>query len=156
MKMTKEELLMLFHVITKMQGEPKLKTKLVYALNKNMAAIKDEIEALKSISPEVKEGEYKQRRIALASEYSEKGEDSKPVIEDGNFKILEDIKDEFGAKLTEIDDELIPELEELSKVWMETLQEETEINIYNIKLEWLPDEINPKDFNILETLFEEV
>ena len=123
MTVTKEKVVGLFQAISTLQQEPKLKTRLIYALKKNMDKINPEIEALKTISPEAKTKEYQDKTMVLINEFAKKDENGEVIyVGERSVNIPDENQEAFNVKQKEINDEYVPILNDLNKVWDETLK----------------------------------
>lgn len=131
--------------------------KFSYAIAKNIALIKPEVEALQKAT-EMSE-EYKAfdaKRIELAKKHAKENDQGEPVQEGGKF-ILEDkqaFKEEFDA-LKEENKELIESREAQIKEFTELLDKQNDIKLFKINIKDVPEEITTVQMNQIYSLIEE-
>lgn len=151
-------------------SEKTINIKLLYAFKRNKDLIEPEINRLQlKLTEETKptkeiidrNTEYETKRLEICSEFSEKDENGKPVVENNNFKIFVDKREEFNTKIEELN-KSFNDVFEARKVGMakerEILSQPAAIeNFYKIKLEWIPETglITPELMNVLSELIEE-
>lgn len=161
----------LLNIIFYQQAQEKtINSKLLYALKRNKDIIEPEINRLReqllaetkpSKELEDRNAAYEAKRMEICTEFSEKDAEGKPVIENNNFKIFVDKRDEFNEKIQELSKEFNDVFEFRKEQILkerQVLSKEIAIdNLYKIKLEWLPDTglITPELMNVLYDLIEE-
>lgn len=172
--MTNEQLFQLNNllgIIFYQQSQEKtINSKLLYALKRNKDIIEPEINRLREhliaeTKPtkeiEDRNAEYEAKRMEACAERSEKDENGKPVIENGNFKIFVDKREELNQAIQELNKEYNDVFEFRKQQMMkerEVLSKDIAVdNLYKIKLEWLPDTglITPELMTVLYELIEE-
>lgn len=161
----------LLNIIFYQQAQEKtINSKLLYALKRNKDIIEPEINRLREeliaeTKPtkeiEDRNAEFEAKRMDACSERSEKDENGKPIVENGNFKIFVDKREELNQAIQDLTKEY-NDVFEFRKTQMakerELLMKPIAIeNLYKIKLEWLPDTglITPELMNVLYDLIEE-
>lgn len=146
MKTKKSDLLQLWRVF-EILGNGKQKIKFSYFIAKNKSKIKDEIEILnKLLVPSERFQAYDQKRAAVAQEFSDKDESGKPIIVDQNYVITEK-KEQFDSAIKQLREEnkdVIAEFERQKKEYEDILKEESDFVGHQIKMEDLPDQIEPQ------------
>src|SRR3990167_2149607 len=119
--MTKGQLVELFSTLNtlgKLQG-----VKFTYAVARNIAALKNEVEAInKSLEPSSEFMVYDKERVELAQKFAKKDEKDKPLTENNRY-VMEDEKgfDKAFAKLQEKHKEVIEKREKQFKDYIELL-----------------------------------
>ena len=145
LKLSRNKIRNAFGAMNVLIQRQEISPRLDYALRRNQKFLKDEIdtinEATKKIFPEGYQ-EFEEKRIALCKEYSKKKEDGQPVLKigaDGNsaYQIEEERTEEFNQEITKLSDsypELIKERDNNLNDFEKFLDEEIEIQAYNIPL----------------------
>src|SRR3990167_6316664 len=154
--MTKSEVLQLYNNLNqlgKLSG-----VKFSYAVARNLALLKPEVEAInKTLEPSKEFLEWDKERVALAQEYSKKDEKDKPVIV-GNRYVMENEKT-FNKELEKKQKNhksAIDAREKQIEEYMKLLEEKTdEIKLYKIKLEHIPESITTQQMNGIVDIVEE-
>ena len=154
--MTKSEVLQLYNNLNqlgKLSG-----VKFSYAVARNLALLKPEVEAInKTLEPSKEFLEWDKERVALAQEYSKKDEKDKPIVE-GNRYVMENEKT-FNKELEKKQKNhksAIDAREKQIEEYMKLLEEKTdEIKLYKIKLEHIPESITTQQMNGIVDIVEE-
>ena len=151
--MLKKEAVQLFNALNALSKHKG--AKFAYAVAKNIAVLKEEIDALnKTIEPTEKFKAYDAERIALLKKYAQKDENKEPVIKDNQF-ILSDTEG-FNAEFEQLQEtykEALAEMEEQKKGYEELLTEDVTLELTKIKEENLPDTISVEEtFHILSII----
>ena len=154
--MTKSEVLQLYNNLNqlgKLSG-----VKFSYAVARNLALLKPEVEAInKTLEPSKEFLEWDKERVALAQEYSKKDEKGEPVIV-GNRYVMENEKT-FNKELEKKQKNhksAIDAREKQIEEYMKLLEEKTdEIKLYKIKLEHIPESITTQQMNGIVDIVEE-
>jgi len=154
--MTKGQLVELFSTLNtlgKLQG-----VKFTYAVARNIAALKNEVEAInKSLEPSSEFMVYDKERVELAQKFAKKDEKDKPLTENNRY-VMEDEKgfDKAFAKLQEKHKEIIEKREKQFKDYIELLAEEAgNIELYKVKLEHVPEPITALQMNGILPIIDE-
>ena len=153
----------MYDALQRVQAEKaKLPVKFAYALSKNLALFKIEIDALQEIqkpSPEFEK--YDNERITLCREYCEKEENGNPkttvnpVTGQGEFVIPADKKEEFTKKLTDLAETHKAAREEQLEKTNEILKmvdEEKEFTVHKVKLSSFPETMSMETISVLDSL----
>lgn len=153
--MTKGDNISLYQNLTKLG---KLSgVKFAYAVAKNIAILKPELEALqKSLEAAPEYTEFEKARIALAESMAKKDENGKPVSEDGKFVMEDD--EAFEKAFTALKEEHKDALE-ARKVQIEEqnelLKTESTIVLHKVKLEDVPREITVEQMQSIAEIVED-
>jgi hypothetical protein len=124
--------------------------KFAYAISKNLAILKTEIEALqKALEPSEEYKKYDEKRIGLAIKYSKKGENGEPktIVNPTNPNIFEyELEDKEGFKnefegLREENKDVISAREAQIKEQDEFLKTESTLELYKVSLSDVPQNI---------------
>ena len=156
MKVKKRNLFLILSVIDDLSNK-QVSPRFGYALAKNKAKIKDEVEAIKEVgkfSDDYKR--FEAERAKLCNEYGEKNEDGTPKIENNVYVIVN--KDEFDNKFKELREQnkdVIAEQEKRMQEVETILDEEIDIEWYRIKLEWFPEYMMQSQIEILADMIDE-
>ena len=136
--MTKSELFELYvglKSITNLKG-----VKFNHAIARNINKIEPEIKALqKSLEASDEFNEYEKKRVELAKEHAKKV-DGEPLLENNRY-IMED-KEAFDKAFEEFKldyTEVIEAREKQAEDYNELLEEDTDIELYKIDLENIPE-----------------
>jgi len=153
--MTRNEL------INFLQNLPKYKnakgTKFNYAIRKNEKAIQLEVDDFYDMEkPEEAFINYDKARIEICKKYAEKDEKDQPVIENGNYKILdqENFKEEIN-KLQEENKEVIENRRKQVDDLNAFLAEESDIKICKVKLSDIPADLTGQDIENIFPMIED-
>lgn len=134
-----------------------------FAVNKNLAIIKSEIESLqKALTPSDKFMEYDNKRVEIVKKYAKKDEKGQPVLETDaktqkqNF-IIDDLKglEEEVKPLKEEYKETISEYENQIKDYNDLLETTSDIELYKVKLGDLPKDITVEQQGAIFKIIEE-
>ena len=154
--MTKSEVLQLYNNLNqlgKLSG-----VKFSYAVARNLALLKPEVEAInKTLEPSKEFLEWDKERVALAQEYSKKDEKGEPVIV-GNRYVMENEKT-FNKELEKKQKNhksAIDAREKQIEEYMKLLEEKSEeIKLFKVKLEHIPEAITTQQMNGIVDIVEE-
>jgi hypothetical protein len=120
--------------------------KVSYFLAKNHKRLQPEIEALEeAIKTSKNYRQYDIERARIAKFYADKNENGEPIIQNSSYVITQKL-DDFNSKLNLLKQRYKEEIEKREKQLQEysnLLQEEIEFDGHKIKLEELPNEIEP-------------
>jgi len=157
--MNKQESVVLFQNLQKLAN---LKgVKFAYAVSRNSALLKEEIEALeKAISPSKEFMEADEKRASLAKECAKKDEKGEPmtITENGVSKyVMEDEKafEEKFKVLKEENKELWEARENQIKEYNELLKTESTVKLHKITLSDVPTDITVGQMAGIQELIEE-
>jgi hypothetical protein len=131
--------------------------KFSYAVAKNKSIIKAEIEALEaSVAPSEGFVEFNNKRIAICMDMCAKDDDGQPIIVDGNYTSddegammskVKELQEEYKDVLSDRDDQL--------KRANSLLEEEIDINLYKVSVEYIPEDITPSQMESIFLIIEE-
>lgn len=128
-----------------------------YAIARNLAEIKADIEALqKSVDPSKEFSAYENKRIELNKKYSKKDEKGESITENGKY-ILEDQEkfDEEFNKLKEENQSIVDARDAQIKEYMDSLDDEIEVKLWKIKETDLPEDITVNQTYAIFPILEE-
>lgn len=131
--------------------------KFAYALAKNKALLKTELETLQTaITPSEKYMSYEKARVALCEVHAEKDEKDKPKME-GNEYVITDRKkfDKELEKLQEEHKEVITEREGQVKEFNELLEKESDYKPFMIEYSDVPEDISSKQMSGIVSIVKE-
>jgi len=128
-----------------------------YGLAKLKKQLEKEADTFKeAIKPEPKFEEYENKRNSLILDYAKRDADGKVVqINDNAVELDEDKKTEFYEKLAKLDkeyEEVIKKRKQQAEEINKLLESEIQIDLYKIKFEDLPEEIETRLMDALITL----
>lgn len=133
-----------------------------YSVNKNLAIIKPEIEALqKALTPSEKFLEYDAKRVEIVKKYAKKDEKQEFVLFDVGGRKSFDVAGQEEAVENEVKPlkeeykEAIELNEKQMKEYNELLDKEAKIDLYKVKLENLPKEITGEQQKSIFAIIEE-
>ena len=156
-KFTKRELFALFtglRVLGNLKG-----VRFAYAVAKNTNIIKPEIEALQEALKGSDEFlEFEKQRVELAKKHAKKDENGKPLSEGGSF-VMEN-EDKFNVLLEKLKysskfKSVTKEREDQLKNWEKLMDEESELVLYSIALDSVPEEITTEQMVVISELITE-
>lgn len=146
MKIKKEEMAKLWKELQKLSQETQ-PIRFSYFIAKNKGLLKDEIDILNDLSKVSQEFiKYDNCRAALAKEMSDKDSEGNSIIQNNSYIITEH-KEEFDNKLMSLRIEFKDAIEDTNKKIEEfnsILKEDYEFNGYKIKIDLMPEVINPE------------
>lgn len=157
MKVTKKQVLELWHVMSQLKkiGD----TKFAYCLVRNNNLIEPEIKALQEIEkPSEEYLKYDAAVIETARKYAKKDENNEIIIKNDHFEIASEQVKEFNEELAKLAEEHKAVVEERNKKLKELediLKEEVDYNFYQVSFENLPKELNAEQMSILFPLIKE-
>jgi hypothetical protein len=109
--------------------------------------------------PPARMQEYETKRIALCEAASEKEEDGKPKVENNNFVIETEAREQLNKDIAALRDgdfkEMFDEQEKKSKEIEDLMKEECDIELFKVAPEFLPETMSPADLEILEVMIED-
>lgn len=161
MSFKKKDILEINEALNSLLSSGEVKSKnLVYAIIKNTKLVEPEVTALsKALETDSEEFKtYVEETREIYGKYAD-------IDEQGNIKtvpggiVLKDptTKDEVSKLIVDLDDKYKDAIEarkvEIEK-YNEILDEDVEIDFYKIKLEYLPEEIEPRVLYILDPIVE--
>jgi len=120
-----------------------------YAVARNIAKLKPEIESLFKAQEKTKEfSDFDLKRVEIAKKYSKKDEKGDPVIVDNKYDIddQEGLQKEFDTLKSE-NTKVIEEREKQLEVFNELLEQENDIELYTISSSEIPQEISTKQLS---------
>jgi hypothetical protein len=160
MSLTNTEALSLYQTIGKFQTKEDLPTKFSWALMRTKKRLKVLIDSMDEIrQPPARMQEYETKRIALCEAASEKEEDGKPKVENNNFVIETEAREQLNKDIAALRDgdfkEMFDEQEKKSKDIEDLMKEECDIELFKVAPEFLPETMSPADLEILEVMIED-
>jgi len=157
--MTKQESIVLYNNLQRLAT---LKgAKFAYAISKNSAILKSEIEALeKAVQPSEEFIKLDEKRVALAKECAKKNEKGEPetIVQNGvSSYVMEDDKvfEEKFKALKEEDKEIWEAREKQIKEYNELLKTESTVQLYKLSKSDIPNDITVGQMNSIYELIEE-
>ena len=145
MKARKSDILKVYSALEQL-SKGSYPVKFSYFIAKNKRVLKDEIELLKEFSmPNEKYKEYDTRRAELAKSLADNDQAGNPIIQNNSY-IITKHKDRFNKKLELLKKEyedVINEFDKKFRQYKELLNEEIEFNGHAIKLDDLPELVEP-------------
>lgn len=157
MNIKKGEVVQLWNTIEQM-GMVNAHIKFTYALTKNKKLIRTEIESIQeSLKPSDKFREFEEKRIELCNDMSKKDENGSPIIINDREFDIEDM-DKFTKKLEELKKEykdVISKETEKNKQAIEMLEEDVDIELTQIGLDYFPEGITTSQMETLMFLVKE-
>lgn len=114
-----------------------------YAINKNFRALKPEFESINK-ELEVKKP-FEKDRIALCKEYAEKDPKGNPIMVAGNYRIPQNIEEEWNKKLDELKEKYKLAIKEAE----DFMKQAIELEIHKVPLDEVPDILS----NVFELIF---
>jgi len=158
MEITREKLIAIWGLIGRLAQE-KTSVRFHYLLLKNKRLIEPEVKSLQE-AQQPPEGfqEFENKRLACCNEFCQKDENNEPKLDNGNFLIPDESKEEFECKLEEIKkehQEVIDTMENRQKEFLSLLKEDVEIDFAPIPLSIMPEAILGGDVDLLFDLIEE-
>jgi len=151
MKVKRKELVELWGLIEQ-HRKIKNSVKFSYWLAKNRKRIQPEIESLEeAIESSRRYKEYDMERARIAKFYADKDKNGKPIIQNSSYVVIEKLN-EFNSELNILKEKYKDEVEKRDKQIEEynnLLEEEIEFEGFKIKLEDLPDGIEPVFIEVL-------
>jgi len=156
MKIKRTEIIQMFNGLQKLGNLEGVKFS--YAIVKTAKILSDEIYALKeSIKSSDAFNEYERKRLELCNKYCSKDEAGKPLMKDGYFVGL-DKNTDFIKEIETLKEKFKETLEARKKQEQEyakMLDEEVDVDIYQISLEDVPKNITVEQMAIIEKLIKE-
>ena len=130
-------------------NEKEMNIKTSYAIAKNIKAIAGEVTLLEEMRKNFSEG-YEGERRALCEEYAERDVDGNVKIENNNYVLLADTKEDFYKKMDELSDKYRPKSQEFADL----MDGEVDVNLTKIKIDDLPS-MKPSELTALFSIIEE-
>ncbi len=156
MPLTNQELLNLNQALNqlgKMSG-----VRFAYAVAKNVARIKTELEALDvAFAPSEEYKKYDDLRVKLAEEHAKKDEDGKPVSKNNQYEI--DDLDSFNAALELLRveyKESCDARDQQVKEYLELLKGESKVELYKVFIDHVPAEITVEQMYAIQPIISEL
>lgn len=131
--------------------------KFSFAVSKNIALLKPEIEALqKAVEQSEDFKKFEQERIELAKKHAKKDEKGEPVLKNNNYQLEDEdaFKVEFES-LKEKNKEVIEAREAQTKEFNELLEKENDIKFHKISIKDVPEDITTVQMNQIYSLISE-
>lgn len=156
MKVKKKDLFAVQQVMDRL-GAEEVNPRFGYALIKNKAKIKTEIDAIREIGkPNPAFQKYDEERVGLCKSYADKNEDGTPKVS-GNSFVIADIPafEKALAMLRETYKEVLEDQEKRVAEIDKILEEEFEVEWHRIKLSWLPETMQQSQIEILIDMIDE-
>jgi len=133
--------------------------KFAYGITKNKKIIDREIEDIKeSITPSPEFAEFEKARVELCKEYAEKDEKGEFKVENNEYVLPEDKKEEFEIRLKALREqhkEAIEGREKQNEDFEAFQKEESKVEFYKIKLKDVPEDISAEEMQAIDELIEE-
>ncbi len=157
--MTRQEILVLFRGLNSLGNLTGVNFS--YAVMRNMNRLKPEIEALeKSLEPTEEYKKYDEERVELCKEQARKDEDGKPItVRDVNGQEKYDVDEITFAPLLEALKEKYKDVVEAriaqEKEYNELLKTETDVDLFKVKIENVPEAISTVQMYAISPIIEE-
>jgi len=129
-------------------AEEKVSRRFAYSAVKNRMRMQEELGAIQEVMKPLTEFDVK--RLEICKECAKKDETGTPIMIDGKYAGL-DGNDEFKIKFSALKDEFDPIVEEVNRI----LQENVEIDFYEVDLEDLPDKMTLAEVELLMPLIKD-
>lgn len=152
--MKNKELLELYEFLHKINLKG---VKFSYAIAKNIALIKPEVESLqKSIDMTEEYKEFDAKRIELAKKHAKKDKNGEPLVVDKNYVPGNEaeLEKEF-AVLKEENKELVEARKKQMDEFNELLDKQNDVKLYKINIKDIPEEISSQQMTQIFQLIEE-
>lgn len=153
--MTNEEVLSLSSALNSVGNLSGVK--FAYCIAKNLDIVNREVKVIQKAIESSKEfNEYDQKRVELAKKYSKKDDKGKEVVE-GNQFVLADEKG-FNKELEVLrkaNKKVLEAREEQIKSFNELLKEKSDIKLYQISLDEVPEAITTKQMSSIILLIKD-
>lgn len=153
--MTKNELVSLYQNLNRVGN---LKgVKFAYAISRNIAIIKPEIESLEKSSAQTEDYEaFEKLRIALVEKHAKKDKDGKPIIKENEYEVedKEKMDIEFEALKTE-HQKVWSARETQVKEYNELLKTESEVKLHKVALVDVPADITVQQMHGISAIISE-
>lgn len=152
--MKNKELIGVYKALT---GMNYVGVKFGYFVARNIKIIGDEIDAFqKSIEPSPSYNEYDTKRVEIAKKYAKKDMIGNPVIVNNKYEMEDqETSDKEFSILKEENEEVIGARTKQINEYEKLLDEECIAELYKIKQEYLPQDIQTQDIRIIFNLIEE-
>jgi len=151
--MTKGESIDLYnalHKVLNLKG-----VKFGYAISRNITLLKPEIQACqKAIDMSEEFQEFNKEHVELMNKYEKKDEKGKAVMINGEKQYDDELKEKF-EKLKEKHKEAVDAREKQVKEFNELLKTDSDVQVYMLKLENLPEDINAGQMAGISLILEE-
>lgn len=146
MKLARKEVLRLHEAISAIKGKSG-NARWTYALAKNIRTLSGEVESTKeAFSPKIGYQQYERERIQLCNRMAAKDDNDKPLLDNGNFVIVDMAAFyEELAKLREKYAEALEEQEKLDKEFDKFIEEDVEIKLHMVDPSEIPDGLEPEE-----------
>lgn len=138
--------------------------KFAYAVAKNINILKDEVEAMdKALESDEKFQEFEKERVALLEKHAEKDDSGKPKkegAENGSEQYvmgenLKRFEKEFDV-LKKEHKEAVDARDKQTEEYMKLLETDTEITLYKLKMDDIPETITTRQMAGIYSIIEEV
>lgn len=153
--MKKKEAIQLWNTLTALKRIKN--TKFAYFVARNLGYLKSEIDALtEAQKPDEKGQEYEHKRREVITAHAEKNEAGNPVESSPGFLKIPDMA-KLSEALKDLDSEYKEVVEALNKQRKEfetILEEEISLELYKIKYENLPEEIDGNEMEVIMPLID--
>ena len=137
----------IFLAMQRVGGEKTNKT-FAYGLSKNNSRLQEDLTAI--AESEKVSSDFDTARVALCEKYATKGEDGKPLSQDGAYVGLNDNK-EFIDAFAVIREKYKPLIEENIAL----MNKKVTIDFFMIPFDAVPEIISPADFDVLSVMIED-
>ena len=140
--MNKREVLILGQVLSNLDINA-TNIKWQYAVIKNKKLLESEIKLIQSLRKEVEQMKvYESERVATCVQHCEKDANNQPIIEENRYKVID--MDAFNKAMAELQEKYKEAFEEDGKIQAEfekLLDEEVNIDLYKVKMEFVPNNL---------------
>ena len=138
--------------VSKLEG-----VKFAYAVAKNKAKIKSELESLvESIKPSEKFQEHEIERVKICENHAKKDDNDQVVIKEDRYVIVNEKKlNSEIKKLMDKNKEIIDQRKKQLKEYEDLLDEDSTIEFHKIKLDQVPDNITGEQLEAILCIVDE-
>lgn len=129
-----------------------------YALNKNLSILKPEIEALQKVATPPKEFlEFDEKRVAIVKKYAKKDDKGEFVVKDNQYDVAEnkEVVEKEVSTLREENKSIVEAHDKQMAEYNALLDQETNIELYKVKLENVPKDITAAQMKEIYLIIEE-
>jgi hypothetical protein len=157
MNMKRRDVVRIFNALQDLSSTAK--GEFAYAIIKNLRKLDSEIAAIAKLGGTVsdKYREYNDKREELARKYSEKDESGAAVIKNNSYVLVPENTEAFNTEFAALSEEYKAEIYEYNKQtkdYNDAMEESTDVEIYRIRKENLPNDLSARDMASIMELIE--
>ena len=158
MQINREKLIEMYGVFERL-AKDKCSVKFHYTVLKNKRLIQPEIDSIREVNePHPKYQEFEKKRMELCHSFTEKDENGKSKIENNNFIIPQESREEFDKQMNDLKteyQEMFDNMDEKQKEFENLLKEDVEIELITIPMSIIPKELTGQEVEVLFDIIEE-